>query len=161
MNFLLSITIAASLSLAVSLNVDAVLPSRGEKIIVRQPVRNDYLEKRLIIIRQTAAKLESLGRQPLSREVPEKEKTEAIQYNRWLINSSQKLKNLADRWTKTLKEKSNRLSVPEMQDMNASFNMQYLQLQSKMQNENRQFSMVSNIMKTKHDTVKNAISNVR
>jgi hypothetical protein len=30
-----------------------------------------------------------------------------------------------------------------------------------MQNENRQYTMVSNIMKTKHDTVKNSINNVR
>ena len=41
-----------------------------------------------------------------------------------------------------------------------SFNLQYLQLQNSMQNENRQFTMVSNIMKTKHDTAKNTISNV-
>ena len=49
----------------------------------------------------------------------------------------------------------------EMQETQMSFNLQYLQLQSQMQNENRQFTMVSNIMKTKHDTVKNSISNVR
>ena len=49
----------------------------------------------------------------------------------------------------------------QMQEMQMSFNLQYLQLQNTMQNENRQFTMVSNIMKTKHDTVKNTISNVR
>ena len=42
-----------------------------------------------------------------------------------------------------------------------SFNLQYLQLQNQMQNENRQYTAVSNIMKTKHDTVKNSISNIR
>ena len=47
-----------------------------------------------------------------------------------------------------------------MQEMQMSFNMQYLQLQNSMQNDNRQFTMVSNIMKTKHDTVKNTISNI-
>jgi hypothetical protein len=36
-----------------------------------------------------------------------------------------------------------------------------LGLQQAMQNENRQFTTVSNVMKTKHDTAKNAISNVR
>ena len=49
----------------------------------------------------------------------------------------------------------------QMQETQMSFNLQYLQLQSEMQNENRQFTMVSNIMKTKHDTVKNTISNIR
>jgi hypothetical protein len=30
-----------------------------------------------------------------------------------------------------------------------------------MQNDNRQYTAVSNIMKTKHDTVKNTIANIR
>jgi hypothetical protein len=30
-----------------------------------------------------------------------------------------------------------------------------------MQNDNREYAAVSNIMKTKHDTVKNSISNIR
>lgn len=49
----------------------------------------------------------------------------------------------------------------EMQEMNQSFNLQYLQLQQKMQADSRQFTLLSNIMKTKHDTAKNAINNVR
>ena len=48
-----------------------------------------------------------------------------------------------------------------MQEMQMSFNLQYLALQSQMQHENRSFTTVSNIMKTKHDTVKNSISNIR
>lgn len=47
-----------------------------------------------------------------------------------------------------------------MQEMQMSFNMQYLQLQDSMQNDNRQYTMVSNIMATKHDTVRNTISNI-
>jgi hypothetical protein len=41
------------------------------------------------------------------------------------------------------------------------FSVQYLMLQEQMQRENREFTMISNIMKTKHDTVKNSISNIR
>lgn len=48
-----------------------------------------------------------------------------------------------------------------MQEMNMSFNLQYLNLQQNMQQENRQFTMMSNIMKTKHDTAKSAINNIR
>jgi len=51
-------------------------------------------------------------------------------------------------------------ATQQMQEMQMSFNLQYLQLQNSMQNDNRQFTMVSNIMKTKHDTVKNTISNI-
>ncbi len=42
-----------------------------------------------------------------------------------------------------------------------SFNLQYLQLQENMQQESRQRTMFSNIMKTKHDTAENAINNIR
>ena len=49
----------------------------------------------------------------------------------------------------------------QMQELQMSFNLQYLQLQNQMQHENRSYTAISNIMKTKHDTVQNWISNVR
>jgi len=52
-------------------------------------------------------------------------------------------------------------ATKQMQETQMSFNLQYLQLQSQMQNENRSFTAVSTIMKTKHDTVKNSIINIR
>ena len=51
--------------------------------------------------------------------------------------------------------------MEKMQEMNQSFNMQYLNLQQRMQDESRRFSLLSNILKTKHDTAKNSISNLR
>jgi hypothetical protein len=52
-------------------------------------------------------------------------------------------------------------ATKQMQETQMSFNLQYLQLQNAMQNENRQYTAVSNIMKTKHGTAKNAIGNIR
>lgn len=52
-------------------------------------------------------------------------------------------------------------AIQGMTEMSQSFNMQYLGLQQQMQDENRRFTLVSNIMKTKHDTAKNAIANIR
>lgn len=52
-------------------------------------------------------------------------------------------------------------ATQSIQEMNMSFNLQYLQLQQDMQSQNRQFTLVSNIMKVKHDTAKAAINNVR
>ena len=52
-------------------------------------------------------------------------------------------------------------ATQEMEEMNTSFSLQYLQLQQDMQAQNRQFTLVSNIMKVKHDTAKAAINNVR
>lgn len=52
-------------------------------------------------------------------------------------------------------------ATKQMQETQMSFNLQYLQLQSQMQHENRSYTAISNIMKTKHDTVRNSISNIR
>jgi len=51
--------------------------------------------------------------------------------------------------------------VEQLQEIQMRYSLQYIQLQSQMQDENRNYSAVSNIMKTKHDTVKNSISNIR
>lgn len=52
-------------------------------------------------------------------------------------------------------------ATKQLQELNQSFNLQYLMLQQDMQSENRRWTTLSNVMKTKHDTAKNAINNVR
>jgi hypothetical protein len=52
-------------------------------------------------------------------------------------------------------------TLARMTETQMSFNLQYLQLQSQMQAENRSFTAVSNIMKTKHDMVARSIDNIR
>jgi hypothetical protein len=52
-------------------------------------------------------------------------------------------------------------AIQQMQESQMSFNLQYLRLQNQMQNASREYTLISNIMKTKHDTVKNSISNLR
>ena len=73
-----------------------------------------------------------------------------------------------DTWLRAQSENASKLAAfgrniknEQFQIMSASFNLQYLQLQNKMQDESRRFTLLSNIMKTKHDTAKNAINNVR
>jgi len=41
-----------------------------------------------------------------------------------------------------------------------AMNLQYLQLQEQMQQENREFTALSNVMRVKHDSARNAISNI-
>ena len=76
-------------------------------------------------------------------------------YDRWLTEQSGKASALAARGESALS------ATQQMQETQMSFNLQYLQLQSQMQSENRSYTAISNIMKTKHDTVKNSISNIR
>ncbi len=47
-----------------------------------------------------------------------------------------------------------------MQQEAQAMNLQYLQLQERMQQENREFTALSNVMRVKHDTARTAIGNV-
>lgn len=80
-----------------------------------------------------------------------------------LLQKAREVSQLAVEAQKTRGQALDKLfkATGEMQEMSQSFNLQYLSLQQNMQQENRQFTLVSNIMKTKHDTAKNAINNIR
>ena len=43
----------------------------------------------------------------------------------------------------------------------ADQNLHYLQLQERISAESRAYSTLSNILKARHDTIKNAIGNIR
>ena len=46
-------------------------------------------------------------------------------------------------------------------EMNQSYSLQYLAIQQKIQSETREYNLLSNIMKTRHEAAKNAINNIR
>ncbi len=48
----------------------------------------------------------------------------------------------------------------EMQKQSQAFNLQYLELQTRLQEDNRHFSTLTNLMKVRHDTAKAAINNM-
>jgi hypothetical protein len=52
-------------------------------------------------------------------------------------------------------------SMQQMMSQDADQNMYYLQLQEQMSQESRSYSAVSNVLKARHDTMKNAIGNIR
>jgi hypothetical protein len=55
-------------------------------------------------------------------------------------------------------------AMDEMRAMQAdsqAFNLQYMALQEEVQQENRRFTTVSNVLKAKHETAKSAIGNIR
>lgn len=74
----------------------------------------------------------------------------------------EKLVNFFERIETLAKSPADLLAAGKaMQEMVIFFNLQYLKLQNQTQDENRRFTMVSNIMKAKHDSAKNSINNIR
>jgi hypothetical protein len=53
------------------------------------------------------------------------------------------------------------LGVGGMMDQHADLNMRYLALQEQINAESREYSAISNVLKARHDTIKNAIGNIR
>jgi len=53
------------------------------------------------------------------------------------------------------------VSVENALAQSQEFNLYYLQLQEQLAAENRAYSAMSNVLKARHDTVKNAIGNIR
>jgi len=127
----------------------------------------EFARQRIEILRQTAKTLHDLAREPLPPNLPPSEQNEANRFSLWLKNASQRCYDLANRWQAALdsilRGRTNGLQrqVRSMAEMNMSFNLQYLDLQNKISHECRQFAMVTNIMKNKHDTAKNSINNIR
>jgi hypothetical protein len=130
----------------------------------------DFAREQIAKITQSAKTLKQLADQVAPANLPAAEQNEAKRFNSWLNDSSRKLNDLASRWQEALNKtaasksgapQAEKGSAQNLQEMSQSFNMQYLALQQNMQDESRRFTLVSNVLKAKHDTAKNAIGNVR
>ena len=116
-------------------------------------------EERIETLRSTGRTLRSLAAEPIQGALDVHQAQKVAEYSRWLQRASEEIEALADQWERNLAGSPTASS--RMQETVKLFNLQYLQLQQKMQQDNRQFTLISNIMKAKHDTAKNAIDNLR
>jgi len=53
------------------------------------------------------------------------------------------------------------LATMQMQEMQMSFNLQYLMLQENIQNDSRQYTCLSDVMKARNDTTRGILSNLK
>jgi len=136
-------------------------PARGET----RAVAPERARERIALLRKASESFRAAAEQRTPAALDASEAREVEAYNRWLVSSAQEMEGLARRWERSLGEASSKPSLGEatqqMQEMNRSFSLQYLQIQQKIQQETREFNLMSNIMKTKHDAAKNAINNIR
>lgn len=112
------------------------------------------LSRRVTTLRRTSAQLLAAASQPAPKGATPEQLAQTRDYDEWLRQSSARLDALAAEGDQALRAGAD-------SETGMAFNLQYLQLQSQMQIENRSYTAISNIMKTKHDTVKNSISNIR
>ncbi len=114
--------------------------------------------KKIAQLLRTSYILENLASKSMKEALRKEQIKEVQRYNRWLRKTSKEIKQFVNHWQSKFRGSKNSKQMLEMQ---MGFNLQYLHMQNKIAHENRQFTMVSNIMKNKHDTAKNAINNIR
>ncbi len=161
-----------------SAQAQSVRTTTDQRVLLPQKT---LIAQRVATLRETRDVLRAAAASPLPRDLSTAELTEARRYTAWLQTWAARLDALAKKGEGAIGAAGGAAgsnsaigsaaggggqdqllaATGNMQETQMSFNLQYLQLQSAMQNENRQFTAVSNIMKTKHDTVKNSISNIR
>ena len=146
-------TVLAALLLA---STAAAPLARAEDAATAKKVKAS-LASHVKLLQQTAATLRKVAKEPDPSGLTEEQQKAAKEYAAWILSAAQRCDALAKEMSDTLARRDPAATDDEMM----SFNLQYLQLQSQMQHENRSCTAVSNIMKTKHDTVKNSISNLR
>jgi len=129
--------------------LEAMKKSNNEDVKKNLSELNEGLEQNLAALDGHVASLSKLSKE-LARRIKE-----VNERSMKFFEKAEALANSPDGSAELL------AATQQMQETQTSFNLQYLQLQSQMQNENRSYTAVSNIMKTKHDTVKNSISNIR
>lgn len=126
------------------------------------------LKERMAALAKASRELRELAIRPVPKGLGYDETKQAYRYGQWLRSTSDRLDVLEQKGRRLLdyceakRQAGPRAMVEaEMAEMSRAFNLQYLQLQNSISQENRQFSMISNIMKNRHDTAKNAINNIR
>jgi hypothetical protein len=170
------ISVHAGAASAVVAN-DGTEVQNASKPTLTQELRTQLaaLRNRQAAIDNAAVALRDMSKEEMPKGLPAEDRATWPKFVSFLGASHVRIAKLAERWSAKLaayEQKLNELeasgdttrlkaAAKEMQEMTQAFNLQYLQLQSNMQDENRQFTMVSNIMKSKHDTAKNSINNIR
>ena len=149
-----------------------IIPSVHAQSARETQSQESLIAQRVETLRQVRDVFQEIAASPLPPSLSAAELAEAKRYVEWLKAWAARLDNLAAKGESASgvaaggSGSQERLLMPSankqmQQEMSESFNLQYLQLQNRISHENRQFTLVYNIMKNKHDTAKNAIGKLR
>lgn len=131
----------------------------------KRAVTAERAHQRIANLRRASEGFRIVAEQPTPAGLEAREAKDAEAYDLWLVKSAREMDALARRWERSLAAASSKEPILEatkqMEEMNGSFSLQYLQMQQKIQQEAREFNLMSNIMKSKHEATKNAINNIR
>lgn len=127
--------------------------------------------ERIVALRAVGATLESAASEPAPAKLTPAQALELKRYDAWLHAASARVLTIATSWEQKVDQLragcekdalcKKAASAKALAEMNMSFNAGYLNLQEQMHRESLAYDSISRLLGTKHDTVKNSISNVR
>jgi hypothetical protein len=154
--------------LAVAQEIQQTITPNIRVVSVCSPQQLVVLNERVAALAKAGSELRALASQPVPKGLAYDETKQAYRYRQWLHTTGDRLDALEIKARQLVQycepkrhPDSRIVAKEEMAEMSRSFNLQYLQLQNTISEENRQFTMISNIMKNRHDAAKNAINNIR
>ena len=105
--------------------------------------RSNLVEEALRALREADAELASL-----------------IAIHRQMLADAQRLSKLGTRLSDAIAHAEANVSR-QLQELNTNYKLMQLQIGQNIDVESRRFTLLANIMKTKHDTAKKSIGNIR
>jgi hypothetical protein len=117
------------------------------------------LEQRLALLGSANTTFAKLAGEQAPKDASAKDKQAWADQTAWLESGIRRFEALVAVGNAALAQaKAKSKSFPEQYQL---FTAQYIALQQELQKETQQLTAVSNVLKTRHDTAKNTISNLR
>ncbi len=141
------------------------LSAVGQGVLSENMDTAEFAQVRIKKLQQAAKALRGLAAEPLPENLTDDGKKDAMKYTRWLIDSSRKLNELAQRWQNTLGDigmiQSRVASMKRMKEMNSSFSRKYSVLRDELLHELRQYAAISHSMKDNYAIAQDSINDLR
>ncbi len=114
---------------------------------------------RVNLLRSLSRDLRGLATHGEEANLSRNDRERLDRFNAWLLATANKADALADSGANSTQNLMT--ATQQMQETQMSFNLQYLMLQESMQNDSRQFTALSNVMKSRLDTMKGVLGNLK
>jgi hypothetical protein len=150
----------AVLSSAPALGVDtAKMTLAPANLHCPEPSLAQCTRTRVALLRSMARDLRALAAQKTDTDLSREDKEQLDRSNVWLLAMAARAETLAGSGASSTQDLMN--ATQQMQEEQMSFNLQYLMLAENMQNDQRQYTALSNIMKARYDTMKGILANLK
>jgi hypothetical protein len=153
---LLLLAVAATSSSAGETTLSGLAPKRFH---CPEMTLSECSRMRMESLHAVARDLRVLAARPVPEGLSPAQKNQLDRFNQWLILTAERTEALASGTANGQQQLMD--ATKQMQEMQISFNLQYLMLQEAIQNRSRQYETLSDIEKSRADALSAIVANLR